>query len=112
MIFNYLYTIPNSTAGIDEIATQTVSTVSSFTPLLLAFVFFTILLGGIARQKARTGTSDYALWSVVASLGTFMVATIMTMISGMINLTWYAVIISITIASAFWLFMDRRQSEV
>lgn len=107
-----LYSVPNSTSGLDAIVVDVVTAVPSLTPLILAFTFFVVWLGGIARQKLRTGTSDAAMWCVVASLATFMVAMIMTMIEGIINIIWLAVVITLTILAGFWLFMDRRQSEV
>lgn len=112
MFLGYLYTIPNATVGTDEIVIQTVSAVPAFTPLLLFFVFFVVFLGGISRQKARTGTSDYAMWSTVASLSMMMVALIMTMVEGLIRLDWLSIVIVITIFSGVWLFLDRKQSEV
>ena len=107
-----LYTLPNSTSGIDLIFTDTMTTLPSFTPMILLFVFFTILLGGIGRQKQRLGTADYPMWMVIASLGTFLTATIMTMATGFINLAWYTIVIAITILSAVLLFLDRKPSEV
>ena len=112
MFLDYLYNIPNSTAGIDAIVVQTVNVVPAFTPLLLLFVFFIVFLGGVSRQKARTGTSDYAMWSTVASLSTMMIALIMTMIEGLIRLDWLSIVIVVTIFSGVWLFLDRRASEV
>ena len=113
MIFlDYLYELPNATAGMDSIVVQTVTAVPGFIPLLLLFVFFVVFLGGISRQKARTGTSDYAMWAVVASLSTFMVTLIMTLIEGLIRLDWLVIVVVINISSAIWLFLDRKQSEV
>lgn len=113
MIFlDYLYELPNATSGMDSIVVQTVTAVPGFIPLLLLFVFFVVFLGGISRQKARTGTSDYAMWAVVASLSTFMVTLIMTLIEGLIRLDWLVIIVVITIFSVVWLFLDKKQSEV
>ena len=108
----YLYNLPNATTGFDDIAVQTVTAVSAFTPLLLVFVFFVVFLSGIARQKARNGTADYPMWSVVASLSTFMVALILTLYEGLIRLDWLVIITVVTIFSAIWLFLDRKTSEV
>jgi len=107
-----LYNLPNSTAGGDDILVQTVASVPSLTPLILAFVFFVIFLGGISRQKTRTATADYSMWSVVASIGTLMIALIMTMIEGIIRLDWLMIVVVVTIFSGVWLFLDRKQSEV
>lgn len=113
MIFlDYLYNIPNSTTGFDDIAVQTVATTPSFTPLILLFVFFMVFIGGISRQKLRTGTSDYPMWSVVASLSAFMIALIMTLIEGLIQLDILVIVVTVTIFSSVWLFLDRRASEI
>ena len=107
-----LYTLPNATTGMDAIAVQTATAVPSLTSLLLAFVYLVIFIGGIARQKTRIGTADYPMWAVVASLSTFMIALIMTMADGLINITTLVVVVVITIFSGVWLLLDKRQSEV
>lgn len=107
-----LYDLPNATTGMDDILVETITAVPSLTPMILVFVFFVVFLGGISRQKLRTGTSDYAMWSVVASLATFMIALIMSMVEGIIRLDWLSIVIGVTILSGVWLFLDRRQSEV
>jgi len=106
-----LYELPNATT-LDGILVQTESSLPAFTPLILLFVFFVVFLGGIARQKAKTGTADYPTWSVVASLSTFMIALILSIKDGLIHLDWLIIVVTITIFSGVWLFLDRRQSEV
>ena len=112
MMFLELFTLPNATSGADTILVQTASIVPSFTPLLLTFVFFVVFLGGIARQLNRTGGADYAMWATVASLSTFTVASILTLITGLINLEWFVIVLVVTIFSGTWLFLSRKQSEV
>lgn len=112
MLFFELYTLPNSTEGLDQILVQTATAVPGLTPLLLVFTFFVVFLGGISRQKAKSGFADYPLWSVVASISMFMIALIMSVVEGLIRLDWLAIVIVITIFSAVWLFLDRKQSEV
>jgi len=107
-----LYTLPNSTSGIDQILIDTVGAVSIFTPLLLAFIFFVVFIGGISRQKNRVGTADYPLWSVTASLSTLIIALILSTVTGVIQLDWLIIVMAITILSGVWLFLDKRQSEV
>jgi len=111
MIFNYVYTLPNGTT-LDLIGTQTISAVGVFTPMLLAFVFFLVLLGGSARQKARTGDADFPAWSTIASMSTFMLALLMATITGIIQIAWLVIVAVVTIFCGIWLFIDRRQSEV
>jgi len=107
-----LYTLPNATTGADDIFVETISAVPGFTSLLLVFVFLIVFLGGISRQKARSGTADYPMWSVVASLSTFLIALIMSLVEGIIKLDLLIVAIVITIFSGVWLFLDKRAGEV
>jgi len=109
---NYLYNLPNATNGTDAILQQTANAVPGFTPLLLLFIFFVVSLGGIARQKLRTGTADYSLWFVIGSLGTFMATLILSVLSGFIRLDWLVIVIAITILSGVWFFLDRKPSEI
>jgi len=108
----YLYELPNSTAGIDAIAIQTFSSFPWMTPLILMFVFFTVFLGGITRQKIRTGTADYPTWSVIASLSILIVALLFSVAAGFIRPDWLVIVVSLNILSAIWLFLDKRSSEI
>lgn len=113
MIFlETLYNLPNGTTNLDNLVVQVIAAVPGFTPLLLLFVYFVVFLGGVARQKARLGTADYAMWSVVASMATFIISLILTLASGLISLTTLVIVVVISIFSAVWLFLDRRSSEV
>ena len=111
-IFYYLYSLPNDSVGLDTILVDTAETVPGLIPALLFFVYFIIVLGGTARQKARTGVADFPLWSVVGSIGVWIIALIISVKQGLIRLDWLAIIISITILSGIWLFLDRKQSEM
>lgn len=107
-----LYNLPNATTGADDILVETITAVPALAPLLLAFVFFVVFLGGISRQKARIGTADYPMWSVVASLSTFLVALIMSIVEGLIRLDVLIIVTVITIFSGVWLFLEKRAGEV
>lgn len=107
-----LYTLPNATSGLDAIVVDTVEAVPSLIPLLFLFVFFVVALGGIARQKARTGTADYPMWFVIASLSVFMLALITSTTTGLIHLDWLIIIVVVLLFSGVWLFLDRRSSEI
>ena len=111
-LFLYLYDLPNATGSADAVLYQTVTALPSFIPLLLVFVFFLVMLGGISRQKARTGTADYPMWSVVASLSTFLIALILTLNSGLINIRWLVIVVVITIFSGVWLFLSKKMGEI
>jgi uncharacterized membrane protein YhdT len=107
-----LYTLPNATSGIDDITIQIVSIVPSIIPLFLAFIYFTIWLGGASLQKSRTGSADFPLWSVIGSMVSLMVALIMSTVTGIIQLDYLIINVVIVIFSGVWLFLDKRQSEV
>jgi hypothetical protein len=107
-----LYELPNATSGIDAVLVQTVTAVPSVIPLFLIFIYFTIWLGGAARQKARTGSADFPMWSLIGSMAALMVALIMSTISGIIHLDYLVITLVVTIFSGVWFFLDKRQSEV
>lgn len=102
-----LYTLPNSTVGLDDIFKQTIVQVPALSPLILVFVFLVVFLGGIMRQNLKTGDADYPMWSVVASISMFMVALIMSMTTGIIRLDWLVMVVGVTILSGLWLFLNR-----
>ena len=109
----YLYELPNTTSGIDSIITSmTEGSFYWFVPMMLFFVFCVIFIGGITRQKLRTGSADYAAWAIVASMGTLLPALLFSVSSGFIRLDWLIIVITLNILSAFWFFLDRRSSEV
>lgn len=108
----YLYELPNATTGIDAIASQTLSSFPFITPLLLLFVYMVIFLGGSTRQKIRTGTADYSAWSILGAISIFIIALLFSVSSGFIRLDWLVIVVSITVLSAIWFFLDRKASEV
>jgi uncharacterized membrane protein YoaK (UPF0700 family) len=110
--FLYIYDLPNSTSGIDTITTQTITAVPAFTPLFLLFIFFLVFIGGSSRQKAKTGTADFPLWSVVSSISALLVALLMSTITGIIQLQYLIIVVVVTIFTGVWFFLDRKQSEV
>lgn len=109
---DYLFTMPNSTGGMDEILTQSASSMSGITPLLLLFTFLVVAIGGIWRQSLRTGTADYSMWFVIASLLTFLLALMMSVIEGLIRIEYLVIVVVITIFSGIWFFLDRDNSGV
>ena len=111
MIFNLLYNLPNSTTGLDDILVQTITEVPTISSLLLVFVYFIVFLGGISRQKARSGIADYPMWSVIASISIFIIALIMSVISGLIKLDVLVIATIVPIFSVIWLWLDRKQGE-
>ena len=114
MIFlDYLYALPNSTAGPDAIVQQmTQGSFGWIVPLILFFVFLVVFLGGISRQKVRTGKADYSAWAIIASISTLLPALLFSVQLGFIRLDWLIIVISLNILSAIWFFIDRKASEV
>jgi hypothetical protein len=113
MFLPYLYELPNSTAGADAIVNQmTTGSFGWFVPLVLFFVFLLVFIGGITRQKIRTGTADYPIWAVLGSIATLLIALIFSISEGYIRLDWLVIVVTITIFSAVWFFMDRKVTEI
>jgi CHASE2 domain-containing sensor protein len=112
LFMDYIYNLPNSTVGSDAIFKETMTVVPLFIPMLLLFIFAVVFLGGISRQKARSGFADYPMWSVVASLSIFLVSLILTLYDGLISLIQLTIVVVINIFSAIWLFLDRKASEI
>lgn len=109
---SYLYEIPNSTLGIDNILVSTQSAVHIFIPMVLFFIWGVVFISGILGQKKRSNYVDTPMWAVLASITTLMIALPMTLIAGLIQLEWLVIIVILTIMSGFWLFMDKNRSEV
>jgi len=107
----YLYEIPNATEGIDAILVDTSTAVPSFIPLFLLFVFLMVLIGGSTSQKRRTGYSDFAMWSVIASISTLMITLPLTLIAGIIQIEVLIVVIAVTLMSGLWFFMSKSRGE-
>ena len=108
----YLYELPNSTTGADEIITQTASAFPGLSPLILFFVFLIVFIGGITRQKSRTGTADYSAWAVIGSIATLLIALLFSVNAGFIRLDWLLIVLSLNILSGIWFFLDRKVSEI
>ena len=113
MIFlEYLYTLPNATTGADNLLIQTTEVFPAFVPLILFFVFAVVFIGGITRQKIRTGTADYSAWAIIASMATLLPALLFSISAGFIKLDWLIIVVSLNILSAIWFFFDRKITEV
>lgn len=107
----YLYSPPNLTSGIDDALISAAQSVPTFPIMILVFVFFSIILGGASAQKRRSGTSDIPFWAVLAGTSTTFVALIMTIGTGIIELTTLGIVIAITIMCGLWFFMSKVRGE-
>lgn len=111
MTYTYLFQQPNLTGGIDDALVTTAQSVPAFPIMILVFVFFIIILGGSFAQKKRIGTADIPMWAVMAGISTTFITLIMTMGTGIIELTTLGIVIAITIASAIWFFLSKTKGE-
>jgi len=107
----YTYNFPETTNGLDDIITGMATEIPSLPPSLLLFVFFTVFLGGTIAQKKRSGFSDVPMWSTMASISTLLITLAFTLKTGFIDLPILSVVVSITIASGLWLFLDKGRLE-
>lgn len=105
---DYLYTVPNSTDGLDAITVQTITQVPGLIPMLLFFVFMVIGITGSKLQRARTGTADYPMWFLIGSLSSLMVVAMASLSIGFIRLDWLVEVFIVTILCGVWLFLDRK----
>ena len=107
-----LYEEINLTSGVDDALVSLAQNVPVFPIMLLVFIFGLVLLGGASNQKRRTGTADIPFWSVLASLSTFIIALLMTMGEGMIDLLTLGVVTGITIMCGLWFFLSKTRGEL
>jgi len=106
-----LYNVPNISDGVDNFMVDLVAEVPIFTPMFLLFVFGLVLIGGATSQKRRTGTVDLPMWSVLASLSTFMISLPLTLLGGLIDIFTLSIVVSVTLMSGIWLFLDKNRRE-
>ena len=110
------YALPNlttgATGGIDEALVDVVTAVPSFIPMTLVFVYLTILLGGVVRQKRRFGTADIPMWATIAGLGTLTVTLLLSLKEGLMQPYVLSIVAVLTIFSGIWLFFDRNRNEI
>jgi hypothetical protein len=107
-----IYDQPNLSSGIDDALVELSATVPVFTPMLLVFVYFLVLITGMVSQKARTGTADAPLWFTLSGIATLMVALPLTITGGLIQLEVLAVVVVVTIGAGLWLFTDKNRNEL
>lgn len=107
-----LYNQPNLTDGIDNALVSIAINVPAFIPMFLVFIYATIFIGGAISQKGRTGFADIPMWATISGISALMITLPMTIISGMLILDVLAIVVTITIASGVWLFLDRRNTEI
>lgn len=107
-----LYEEINLTSGVDDALVSLAQNVPVFPIMLLVFIFGLVLIGGTSSQKRRTGTSDTPFWAILAALSTFIIALLMTMGEGMIDLLTLGVVTGVTIMCGLWFFLSKVRGEM
>lgn len=110
---DYLYNLPNNTTSLDGMINQmTQGSFYWFVPMILFFVFTVVFMGGITRQKNKTGRADYSGWAIIGAMATLLPALIFSISLGFIRLDWLVIVITLNIGCAIWFFFDRKSSEI
>jgi len=89
--------------GTDNLITQVATGVSSFTPMLLLFIWAIITITGYKKQKESGGFGDAPLWTTIGGIVTTVVALILSRGTNMITLTILVSTVVLTILSGIWL---------
>lgn len=105
-----LYNLTNATNP-DDILVGVSTSVPAFPIMILFFMWFVIFLGGSQKQSQRYGYSDLPQWAVLASMATFLLSLMMTVVGGIISLQTLVVVVAITILTGVWFFMSRGRIE-
>ncbi len=108
---DYLFTAPNLTEGLDEAIVGVATAVPAFPIMSLFFVFFSVLLGGIASQNRRVGYSDVPMWGLLASLSVFLLSLLMTLRAGILPAWVLGVVVALNILMGFWYFLSHGKGE-
>lgn len=109
---DFIYATPNLTTGLDGTLVDIAGAVPAFIPSFLFFIFFVVLLSGASSQKKRTGSIDFPMWSLMASFSTFLVAMILTLQDGLMNLEILSIVIAVLIMNGLWFFLSKAKGEV
>lgn len=106
-----LYTPPNLTEGLDDALYSVAHSVPAFPIMILVFTFFVILIGGSTSQKRRIGNPDIPFWAILSGIATTLLALVMTIPPGMIDITTLGIVIAITILCGLWFFLSKVKGE-
>ena len=107
-----LYKDINISAGLDDALINIAQQVPAFPIMMLVFTFFTVLISGSASQRNRTGYADVPFWAILSSTTTTMLALIMTLGAGMLDIVTLSIVISLNILCAVWFFLSKSKGEV
>jgi len=103
-----IFAEPNFTGnGLDEAIAGVTQSVPVFTPMFLFFIFCVTFITGYKKQRETTGFADAPLWGTIAGVVTSMVALLMSLKQGLIQLEILIIPIVITLGFGVWLFSSR-----
>lgn len=98
----------NTSEGIHSYYIYANSIVPILTPLILFAIFIVALLGSYFSQLRTRGFGNIASSFAVAGFIVAVVATFMSFIPGLINLTTLIVCYGISLAGFLWVIFDKR----
>jgi hypothetical protein len=106
-----LYNIPNMSGGIDDTLIDLATEVQALPIGLLIFTFLVVLLGGTAQQTRRTGSADWSMWSLMASLSVLLLSLLMTTRAGLIDMATLGIVVALNVLAGIWFFMSSGRNE-
>jgi hypothetical protein len=106
-----IYSDVNLSSGVDTALISIATQIPALPIAVLIFTFIIVLVGGTSAQSRRFGYSDWAMWSLLASLSCLLLSLIMTINLGLIDLGTLGIVIALNILTAFWFFTSRGRFE-
>lgn len=100
----------NTTKGVHTLITYVAETVPIFTPLMLFAIFIISCLGSYFASIRLSGRGDFPASFAAAGFITTIVATVMSLIPGLINLPILVSCYGIAIVGGIWLYFSRNSS--
>ena len=99
----------NDTVGLQRMFLYAADTVPLFTPLILVALFLIVALGSFYSQTRLGGRGDF--WSSFAIAGYVIsvVAAVMTLVDGLIDLNTLVIVFAVTIIGTLLLFISKRR---
>ena len=98
----------NTSAGMHTLYIYANDVVPIFTPMILFGLFMVMLLGSYFAQIRMRGDANFSASFAVAGFFISVVATFMSLIPGMINLTTMVVCYGLAMIGFLWLVLDKN----
>lgn len=97
----------NFTEGPQQIFVYVASQVPIFIPMVLILFFMVIAVGGYFQQQRRTGNGDFSMWFAVGGFMTTILATLFSLVDGLMPISSLVICIGVTILGAIWFLSSR-----